>query len=222
MAYASRLLREQPIMSSSFVEVTTPCPLLLCLIGDQFVRLRATAPLPHTVHYAAAASVAAAAPSQPLMLLPRSRHRHRQLSCRAAFAAARASRAASLPRAASPPSLSSPSVRHHFSSSASSVTAAPPSGTRITVRATGRAIFGAACVVVVPTAAATGELLRIAWRRAAGSRHRAGAAVLLVRDLPRASVSSPARRACTAARALASPKTNAAPLSLRAPCLVII
>ncbi|KAK9112614.1 hypothetical protein Scep_020133 [Stephania cephalantha] len=49
MAYASRLLHEQPIASSSFVEVTTPYPLLLCLIGDQSVRQCATASLLHAV-----------------------------------------------------------------------------------------------------------------------------------------------------------------------------
>ncbi|KAK9094180.1 hypothetical protein Scep_025649 [Stephania cephalantha] len=66
--YAFRLLREQSIASSSFVEVTPPCPLLLCLVGDRSVRQRATASLLHVVHRAAAALDAAAAP-------PRRRHR---------------------------------------------------------------------------------------------------------------------------------------------------
>ncbi|KAK9094985.1 hypothetical protein Scep_026454 [Stephania cephalantha] len=44
MIYAFRLLREQSIASSSFVEVTPHCPLLLCLVGDRSVRRRATAP----------------------------------------------------------------------------------------------------------------------------------------------------------------------------------
>ncbi|KAK9158116.1 hypothetical protein Scep_004690 [Stephania cephalantha] len=34
MIYAFRLLREQSIASSSFVEVKPHCPLLLCLVGD--------------------------------------------------------------------------------------------------------------------------------------------------------------------------------------------
>ncbi|KAK9167303.1 hypothetical protein Scep_002494 [Stephania cephalantha] len=52
--YAFRLLREQSIVSSSFVEVTPHCPLLLCLVGDRSVRQRVTAPLLH----AAAAAIA--------------------------------------------------------------------------------------------------------------------------------------------------------------------
>ncbi|KAK9111640.1 hypothetical protein Scep_019159 [Stephania cephalantha] len=39
----------ESIASSSFVEVTTPCPLLLCLVGDQSVWQRATTPLLHAV-----------------------------------------------------------------------------------------------------------------------------------------------------------------------------
>ncbi|KAK9157077.1 hypothetical protein Scep_003651 [Stephania cephalantha] len=46
MAYAYRLLREQPIASSSFVEVTTPCPRLLSCRGSigPTTRHRAVAP----------------------------------------------------------------------------------------------------------------------------------------------------------------------------------
>ncbi|KAK9157603.1 hypothetical protein Scep_004177 [Stephania cephalantha] len=67
MAYASRLLREQSIAKKSFVEVMPRCPLLLCLVGDRSVRQRATAPLLHAVHRAAADVDVAAAP-------PRRRH----------------------------------------------------------------------------------------------------------------------------------------------------
>ncbi|KAK9112094.1 hypothetical protein Scep_019613 [Stephania cephalantha] len=61
--YAFCLLHEQSIASSRFVDVTTQCPLLLCLIGDQSVRQRATASLLCAVHF----SVAAAAES-PFLL----------------------------------------------------------------------------------------------------------------------------------------------------------
>ncbi|KAK9143567.1 hypothetical protein Syun_012967 [Stephania yunnanensis] len=54
MIYAFRLIREQSIASLSFVEVTPRCPLLLCLIEDRSVLRRATAPLLHAVHRAAA------------------------------------------------------------------------------------------------------------------------------------------------------------------------
>ncbi|KAK9157597.1 hypothetical protein Scep_004171 [Stephania cephalantha] len=54
MIYAFHLLREQSVASSSFVEVTPYCPLLLCLVGDRSVRQCATAPLLHAVHRAAA------------------------------------------------------------------------------------------------------------------------------------------------------------------------
>ncbi|KAK9088939.1 hypothetical protein Scep_028021 [Stephania cephalantha] len=64
--YAFRLLREQSIASSSFVEVTPHCPLLLCLVGDRSVRQRATAPLLHAVHRVVAITAAAADP--PLLL----------------------------------------------------------------------------------------------------------------------------------------------------------
>ncbi|KAK9151426.1 hypothetical protein Syun_009735 [Stephania yunnanensis] len=51
--YVLRLLHEQSIASSSFVEVTPPCPLLLCLAGDRSVRQRAIALLLRLVHRAA-------------------------------------------------------------------------------------------------------------------------------------------------------------------------
>ncbi|KAK9147713.1 hypothetical protein Scep_006470 [Stephania cephalantha] len=40
MAYASRLLREQPVASSSFVEVNTPCHLLLSRRGSICAAMR--------------------------------------------------------------------------------------------------------------------------------------------------------------------------------------
>ncbi|KAK9106984.1 hypothetical protein Syun_022995 [Stephania yunnanensis] len=58
MIYAFRLIREQSIMSSSFVEVTSHCPLLLCLVRDRPVRQRATALLLNAVHRAAADAAA--------------------------------------------------------------------------------------------------------------------------------------------------------------------
>ncbi|KAK9125795.1 hypothetical protein Scep_014641 [Stephania cephalantha] len=65
--YAFRLLREQSFASSSFVEVTPPCSLLLCLLGDRSVRQRATAPLLHVVHRVAVAVAAAAGETPPLL-----------------------------------------------------------------------------------------------------------------------------------------------------------
>ncbi|KAK9143385.1 hypothetical protein Syun_012785 [Stephania yunnanensis] len=56
MAYGYRLLREQPIASSSFVDVTPHCLLLLCLVGDRSVWQHATAPLLHAILRAAAAT----------------------------------------------------------------------------------------------------------------------------------------------------------------------
>ncbi|KAK9112273.1 hypothetical protein Scep_019792 [Stephania cephalantha] len=47
-----RLLLEQSIASSSFVEVMPHCPLLLCLVGDRSVRQRATPSLLHAVPHA--------------------------------------------------------------------------------------------------------------------------------------------------------------------------
>ncbi|KAK9100253.1 hypothetical protein Scep_023683 [Stephania cephalantha] len=64
MAYASRLIREQFIASSSFVEVATPCPLLLSRRGSigPATRHRAVAPLRSPRAAAAAVSSLAFAP----------------------------------------------------------------------------------------------------------------------------------------------------------------
>ncbi|KAK9094523.1 hypothetical protein Scep_025992 [Stephania cephalantha] len=80
MAYASRLLREQSIAKKSFVEVMPRCPLLLCPVGDRWVRQRAIAPLLHAIPRAVAAAAPLSLPPRR-SALSRSRHRFAGARC---------------------------------------------------------------------------------------------------------------------------------------------